>query len=164
MKMDQSRRSFIKKGTTFCVACGALTACPGLKAMNTFLKDDEIPNPKILEYCGYTCPPDCPLFKATQENDPVAKKECYEKWEIKERYGLDYDEETMFCYSCKAEDKPLGVTVQNCPIRNCTIEKGFDCCIECDELKDCKKGAFERFPEFHEGVVKMQEKYRAAQA
>ena len=159
MKANPSRREFIRRSTCFCVVCGAF---PGLKAMSNFLEGDDIPDPKELEYCGYNCPPDCPMYKATLDNDVEAKKECYEKWGMKERYDVEFDEGTVFCYGCKAEDKPAGMAVKLCPIRNCAVEKGFDCCIECDELKDCKKGAFERFPDFHDAVVKMQEKYLAA--
>jgi hypothetical protein len=162
MKTKQSRRLFLKKGTSFCIACTALAASPGLKAMSSFLDDEEIPDPKKLEYCGYTCPKECPMFVATQNNDVSAKKEAFEKWKLEERYGLSFEADKVFCYKCKPGDKPVGIAAQHCEVRNCAIKNGYDCCIECNELKNCEKGVFQRFPDFHKGVIQLQEKYLAA--
>jgi hypothetical protein len=159
MKNTFSRRNFLKKGSTFCVVCGAIAACPGLKAMNNYLDDEEIPDPKKREYCGYKCPDDCRMYTATINKDAKSKKIAWENWKLKEHYGIDFDPDKIYCYTCKPGDKPLGINVKKCDVRNCAIEKGYECCIECKELKDCKKGVFTRFPEFHEGVVKLQEKY-----
>ncbi|MBN1952520.1 MAG: DUF3795 domain-containing protein [Bacteroidales bacterium] len=104
------------------------------------------------------------MFQATLKNDPEAKKKAFEQWGLEEKHGMSFDAEKVLCYTCKPGDKPAGIAVQHCEIRKCAIEKGFDCCIKCDELSSCKKGAFTSFPEFHKGVVSMQEKYRKAQA
>jgi hypothetical protein len=159
MKNTHSRRNFLKKGTAFCLACGAIAACPGIRAASFLQDDDEIPDPKKLEYCGYKCPADCPMYLATINNDVEAKKKAFENWQLEERYGLKFDPEQVFCYTCKPEEKPVGIAAQHCAVRACAIEKGFDCCIECKELSTCKKGVFSRYPDFHKGVVKLQEKY-----
>ena len=85
-------------------------------------------------------------------------------WKIKERYGLDFEEEKVFCYGCKNEEKPLGIAVKNCPVRSCTIEKGFDCCIECKELQTCELELWKMYPDFHNKVIEMQKKYNEANA
>ncbi len=164
MKKTTSRREFISNSTTVLLACGAIGMCPHLKAMSGLLKDDDVPDPEKLEYCGYSCPPDCPLYQATIENDNEKKKEAYTNWKIKERYNIDFDPEQVFCYGCKNKDKPAGVVVQNCSVRKCVIEKGFDCCIECNELTECKQELWQRFPEFHKAVIDMQKKYLEAKA
>jgi len=161
MKTIQSRRTFIKQGAVFCTACGAFALCPGMRAM-TFARDDEKPDPLKLEYCGYKCPDDCPMYLATINNDTAAKKEAFDTWELEERYGIQFDAEKVFCYGCKVEDKPVGISAQHCDVRNCAIEKEYACCIECKELPACEKGVFSQFPDFHNAVVEMQKKYNEA--
>ena len=65
------------------------------------------------------------------------------------------------CYGCKALDKPEGVAVARCTVRSCAREKGIDCCIECNELPECDRDLWSRFPTFRDQVVEMQKKYRA---
>jgi hypothetical protein len=164
MKEKIRRREFLAKSCRTGMAGCALLLCGNAVAMNSLLgPDDEIPDPKKLNYCGYTCPEKCEFLIATLEDDEEKKKECYEGWAIKERYGLDYDPKTSFCYGCKTKDKPEGVVVSECTVRKCVKEKGLDCCIECKELTSCDKDLWVRFEEFYEGVKKMQKKYQEAQ-
>lgn len=163
MKKTHTRREFLNKSTTVFFACGAISMCPRLSAMS-HLYDDDIPDPKKLEYCGYSCPPDCPLYLATIENNVEKKKEAYTNWEIKERYNLEFDPEQMFCYRCKNDEKPAGLVVKNCPVRKCVIEKGFECCIECPELAQCSQSLWQTYPEFHKAVIEMQQKYLTSKA
>ena len=162
MKKTTSRREFLNKGTQLFLACGAIGMCPNLNAMSSFTGNDDVPDPKKLEYCGYSCPPDCPLYIATLENDTEKKKETYKDWKIKEKYNIEFDPEQMFCYKCKSEGKPAGVVVQNGPVRKCVIEKEHECCIECDELTECKKELWQTYPDFHKAIIDMQKKYREA--
>jgi hypothetical protein len=157
-----SRRQFISKTSKLALTSCALAACPML-IKGTWLFDEEIPDPKKLDYCGYTCPPDCKMLRATLENNDELKKEAYEEWKMKERYGIEFDPEQVICYGCKADDKPMGITIKNCTVRNCAIEYEFDCCIECNDLTACDKELWQRFPDFHKYVVDLQKKYQAAQ-
>lgn len=160
MKSKLNRRNFLKRSTQAGMACCALMMSPDLLATAVLNEDKKI-DPKKLNYCGYTCPKDCTFYVATIENDVEKKKQAYTEWKIKERYGLDFDEKTAICWKCKAKDKPLGVAAKNCTVRSCAIEKGFDSCIQCDQLSTCKKDLWTRFPEFYKSVKKMQEKYKA---
>jgi hypothetical protein len=123
---------------------------------------DDVPDPKKLNYCGYTCPEDCPMKKATLENNVELKKDAYKNWRIEKKYGIPFDPDKIFCYGCKTEEKALGLVVEKCSVRNCAIEKGYDCCIECDLLAGCDKEIWKTFPDFHNAVIEMQKKYRAA--
>lgn len=157
------RREFLARTCRTGMAGCALLICGNAVAMNSFLgQDDEIPDPKKLNYCGYTCPEKCDFLMATLEDDEAKKKECFEGWAIKERYGIDYDPKIAFCYGCKTKDKPEGVVVSACTVRKCVQEKGLDCCIECSELTSCDKELWTRFKDFYEGVRKMQVKYLEA--
>jgi hypothetical protein len=162
MKKRSNRREFLKDSSKICIACGVFALCPNINAFTGSGDESEIPDPKKLCYCGYTCPPDCPMYIGTIENDTAKKKEAYDMWKIKERYGVEFEEEKVFCYGCKNNEKPLGLTLEKCPVRKCTIEKGYDCCIECSELQACEKGLWERFPDFHKSVIEMQKKYNEA--
>jgi len=57
-------------------------------------------------------------------------------------------------------DKPKGIVLARCTVRDCAIEKGQECCIDCDELTACDKDLWRRFPEFKDKVIEAQEKYR----
>ncbi|MBN1414991.1 MAG: DUF3795 domain-containing protein [Bacteroidales bacterium] len=162
MTKKLKRREFLVKGSCAGIACcAALMGPKGLCFGNTLqLPDDEPIDPKALNYCGYQCPSDCKFLQASLKNDTELKKEAYQLWKIKEKYNIDFDPETIFCFGCKNEEKPLGVVVKHCPVRQCVISKGLDCCIECNELSECKKELWSQFPDFKQYVMEMQKKYR----
>jgi len=158
MKNQFNRRKFI--------AAGAFAGCTlllsgKLSALNSFSHlQNEIPDPKKLNYCGYTCPKDCKFLEASVKNDPILKKEAYEIWEMKERFGVtEFDPEKIFCFGCKATDKPVGIRLQKCDVRNCSIDKKLDSCIECKDLIACEKDLWIKFPDFKNAVIKMQTVY-----
>lgn len=154
MNSQPNRRFFIRSGTI--AGCSLLIA--GKLSAFSF-PPEEIPDPKKLNYCGYTCPKDCHFLEATLKNSEELKRKAYEEWHIKERYNVDFDPETTFCYGCKNKEKPAGVAMQNCTVRSCAIEKKYDSCIQCDELTACKKDLWSRFPDFYKSVIKMQGVY-----
>jgi len=146
------------------MACCAMMFASKLMASPEGLsyEEGEKPDPKKLTYCGFQCTQDCQFLKASLENDPALKKEVYETWQIKERYDIDFDAEKIFCFGCKPGDKPEGVVLTHCTVRKCTVEKGFDCCIECSELAECEKDLWTRFPDFKKHVIELQQKYQTA--
>ncbi|MBN1119113.1 MAG: DUF3795 domain-containing protein [Bacteroidales bacterium] len=159
MKPDSNRRKFLKKG--ICAGLGCAMIGLTLKAGNTtfynsLFDGEEKPDPKKLNYCGYSCPQDCQFLNASKKNDSQLKKEAYKTWHIKERYGLEFDADTMFCFGCKNDKEKEGAVVKLCPVRKCAQEKELDCCIECEELSKCEKELWEMFPDFHKAVIEMQ--------
>lgn len=159
MKANSDRRQFILNSSL--VGCTLLIS--GKLSAFSF-PEDEIPDPKKLNYCGYKCPKDCQFLDASIKNDTELKKKAYETWKIKERYNVDFDPKTSFCFGCKNKEKPAGVVMTNCTVRTCAIDKDHDACIECKELKTCTKDLWTRFPEFHKAVIKMQVTYLEAKA
>jgi hypothetical protein len=158
MKKDLKRRDFITRCFGAGIACCALSHGGLLSAQD----QDTKPDPKKLEYCGYKCPDDCPLKKATLENNPELKKKAYDYFQFKEKYNVEFDEKQVFCYGCKTEGKPESLVVKACTFRACAIEKKYDCCIKCDNLAKCDKELWTRFPKFKETVIDMQKKYKSA--
>lgn len=156
-KSMNSRRNFLRNA---CCLCGCIAV--GLhneKIFAAFKQKDEVPDPEKLNYCGYTCPPDCEMYLASINNDVEKKKLAYEHWKIKERYHAEFDTEKIFCFKCKNTEKPEGVIIKGCQVRKCAIEKGFKCCIECNNLTNCDKDLWTRFPDFYKSVIEMQKKY-----
>ncbi len=163
MNKPFNRRIFVKAGAA--AGCGLLLA-GNLKAFSNFvMQQNEVPDPKKLNYCGYSCPKDCKFLEASVKNDPVLKKEAYEIWEMKERFGVtEFDPEKIFCFGCKTKDKPVGIRLQKCDVRNCAIDKKLESCIECSDLKTCEKDLWEKFPDFKSSVIKMQKTYMEAKS
>jgi hypothetical protein len=160
MNKPLKRREFLVKGA--CAGCILLLGSKASAFENLMkTRGDVVIDPKSLNYCGYQCPPDCPFLQGSLKNDVALKKEAYEKWKIKEKYGLDFDPDTIFCFGCKNKEKPEGVVLTHCTVRKCAIEKGHDCCIECGELTGCDKELWKQFPDFKKYVIDLQQKYRA---
>ncbi len=161
MRKTLKRREFLIKGSAAGIACCAMfMGQKGLAFANMMRSaEDEPVDPKALNYCGYQCPSDCKFLQASLKNDAGLKKEAYELWKIKEKYGIDFDPEKIFCFGCKNGEKPEGVVLVNCTVRKCVMSKELDCCVECAELEDCKKELWSQFPEFKAHVIGMRKKY-----
>ncbi len=159
MRNNLKRRDFVTGCLKAGAACMVLGSGGNLLEMN--INQDEKPDPKTLEYCGYKCPADCPLKKATLANDSGLKKKAFEEFRFREKYKIDFDADKIFCYGCKVKDKPLGPAVSRCTVRQCARSKNLDCCIECDTLAKCEKELWKEFPKLREHVLDLQKRYRA---
>jgi hypothetical protein len=157
-----NRRVFVtttaKAGFTLCGLC----LC---SPISSFAGDDASPDEPIdladRCFCGYKCPEQCTFLKATLSDDLEGKSKAWEEWKIEERFGIAFDPEQAFCYGCKTMDKPKGIVLARCTVRDCAIDKGQECCIDCDELAACDKDLWSRFPEFKKQVIEAQKRYRA---
>jgi len=159
-----SRREFLKQSSRLGLLCGlGCFYAQNLKLHGAGMSGAATPDPKKLNYCGYTCPAECPMKAAGLSNDIEQKREAYETWRIQERYGLEFDADKVLCNGCKTDAEELGMAVSHCPVRKCAIEKQLDCCIECDELASCAQVLWQEFPDFHKHVMNMRESYLAAQ-
>jgi hypothetical protein len=162
MKNQIDRRNFVKSGT---IAGCALLISGKLSAISGFSHlQNEIPDPKKLEYCGYSCPKNCQFLEASVKNDVELKRKAYETWEMKKRFGVDFDADKIFCFGCKNPEKPVGLRLQKCDVRQCAIENKLESCIECEELANCEKDLWTKFPEFRGAVIKMQKSYFEAKS
>jgi hypothetical protein len=159
MKPEIKRREFLDKFLKAGAAGCALVYGNQLLAETP---QDQLKKPdlKSLTYCGFKCSNDCTLYKATIENNPELKKKAYEEFKWKEKFNVDYDPDKVFCWGCKPKDKPLSINVSACTVRKCTIEKGYECCIECNGLTACDKELWKNFPQFKLKVLEAQKLYR----
>jgi hypothetical protein len=158
-----NRRNFILKCSFACLGCTPFINLLNGKALDNLqllVDTDKTIDPKKLNYCGYTCPKDCKVYQASINNDEDLKKEAFKLWKIEERHGIKFDAGNFYCYQCKNTIEPKGVIQEQCTVRHCAIDKGLDCCIECQELRNCKEDLWKRFPDFHESVIKLQVEYK----
>ena len=162
MNIRLKRREFIKETSKVCLGGCLLFSAPASFAIRT--QDGEPIDPSLLCYCGYRCPEDCHLLVASQKDDTELKKKAFEEWQLEERYGIQFDPGKIFCFTCKPGELPEGPVLEKCTVRECAIRKGFQACIQCDELITCDKELWERFPQFHESVIEMQKKYRVQES
>lgn len=165
MESKQSRRGFLKQ---FVKAGGA---CCALLAFNRHLSAEDNPQEKNnrekklidlkkLSYCGIPCVATCAMYKATLENDVKTKKALYEQWEFKKNYGIEFDPDKIFCYTCKPGDKPKTIFMEQCVARNCAIAKGFESCIQCKNLTACDKEFWKKWPILYENSKQIQALYK----
>lgn len=161
MKDQLPRRVFLKTGA---LACCTLFLDANVSAVNCIsAAGNTVPDPSKMNYCGHKCPEDCKFLEASVKNDPVLKKEAYEIWEMKERFGVEkFEADKIFCFGCKNKEKPAGIRLQKCDVRVCAISKNYEACIECDSLSTCDKDLWKKFPEFHQSVIKLQLAYLEA--
>jgi len=162
MKEKLNRRNFLKASSLAGFACCNLFFAGQVKAlaqMEKIFDEDELIDPVKLNYCGYTCPAECKFKVASVNNDSTLLREAYNIWDVKNRFNVDFNADNIFCFGCKNQEQPEGVILTNCTVRQCAIEKGYDCCIECNELAGCDKDLWSRFPKFHEQVIDIQKEY-----
>ena len=153
------RREFIIKS---CMA--GLSGCALLAGARLFANDmvmGDKANLKKVNYCGYQCPSDCKMKKATLTNNVALKKEAYADWRVEKKYGIAFDPEKITCYGCKVPDKKVGLIAGKCAVRACAIEKGYECCIQCDGLATCDKEIWTTFPDFHKSMIELQKQYKS---
>ena len=83
---------------------------------------------KIIAYCGICCS-ECPAFLATQKDDYEEIKKVAKEWSSEE---MQFKPEDIYCDGCTSEGRHV-VWWDNCPIKNCCSEKGFENCAYCED-------------------------------
>jgi hypothetical protein len=168
MESQKSRRGFMKDCAKMGGTCCALLACHGLLPARETLsaKPGQEAKPldlKVLSYCGIPrayCEQQCQLFKATRDNDEKLKRALFDQWEMKKKFGIDYDPGKVFCHGCKPGDKPLKVGMAECPVRACPQANGLESCIQCLSLESCAKAYWRDWPNAFALARKLQARYR----
>ena len=164
MKNGQSRRSFLKQCSQLGFSCLSLFLWNERILAKTSDQDKlkkEIIDLKKRSYCGIACENECELFKATKENNTELKKKFYERWNWKERFGINFDPDKVFCYNCKPENKLYKMGMEDCEVRKCAIKNKIESCIQCKNLVTCEKKFWNQWAQFYEHVKELQKQYLA---
>ena len=96
------RREFLKLLSQFGAACACGGMAVRLAADQAKPGGPKLPDLKTRAYCGLICDDSCPLFKATRTNDAAAKEKVYTEWKWKEKFGVEFNPDQVFCHGCKA--------------------------------------------------------------
>jgi hypothetical protein len=147
----ENRRKFIKGVLGI---SGGLFAFSRLNAGNPFQQVTQKPDIGSMSFCCLKCGPDCPIFKATADNDLSAKKAIAVKWSKKLGNPVTVDE--VFCYGCKEEGKPLNKMLVKCTVRKCAKEKELKSCSLCNNAEKCDKELWKDWPTLKPNVLKIQ--------
>lgn len=169
METKQSRRLFLGRCAKFCGAGCALLAlnriAPAQESVPGKPGQEQTPvDLAKLCYCGIPelyCTRQCELFKATQANDAQMKKAVYDAWQMKTKWGIEFEADKVFCHLCKPGDKPMNVSVKTCLVRNCALSNGVETCVQCRELESCDKEYWKTWPAAFANAKKLQARYKA---
>jgi hypothetical protein len=167
MRPPLPRREFLRLFGQFGVVCACGGMAARLAAEQTQAGEPapkkELPELKALAYCGLICDDRCLLFKATRTNDAAAKQKVYEEWKWKERSGLEFNPDLVFCYGCKTPDKPVNMFHAKCTVLKCSVDRKLESCVQCQKLAGCDKELWKNYPDFHQQMVKLQQAYAATE-
>lgn len=166
MDHDQKRRYFLKQCATFGGACCALLASSRLLFSQESTDKKAADGAQAIDfgklsYCGIPCVQVCELYKATVENDVNLKKKMYEEQEWKKNFGLEFDPDKVFCYTCKPGDKPKKPGMESCLVRVCVLANGMESCVQCQDLNSCGKEFWKTWKELYAFNQKNQARYLA---
>jgi len=168
MNRQPGRRRFLGE----CVKCGGAGCAllvlsrisPGLEgAAARQAQGSPAVDLKKLAYCGIPqayCEQQCELYKATRENDVELKKLVYDKWGMEKKFGIAFEPDKIFCYTCKPGDRPLKVGMAECPVRRCPMANGLESCVQCRNLASCDKAFWKDWPAAFELARKLQARYK----
>ena len=167
MNSPLPRREFLKLFGQFGIACACGCMAGRLAAEQTQAGEPtpkkNLPELKTRAYCGLICDDSCPLFKATRTNDAAAKRKVYEEWKWKEKFGVDFDPDKVFCHGCKAPSKPVNIAHSRCTVLKCNVERRLESCMQCRKLADCDKELWKNYPDFRTQMVKLRQDYVATE-
>lgn len=82
---------------------------------------------EVLSRCGNRCDL-CPAYKPNIEAHPENRQKLSDGW--LKYYDVSIPADEISCAGCMTDGPRLS---EDCPVRSCVLEKGFDNCAECDE-------------------------------
>ena len=140
------RREFLKLLSRFGAACACGGMAVRLAADQAKPGGPKLPDLKTRAYCGLICDDSCPLFT---------------EWKWKEKFGVEFNPDQVFCYGCKAPGKPENIPHSRCTVLKCSTERKLESCLECQKLAGCDKELWKSWPDFHQQMIKLQQMYAA---
>ena len=90
---------------------------------------------KFIAYCGLDCEK-CDAYIATKNNDQELKEKTAKYWS--ELNGATIQAKDINCEGCRTNGCKSVYCESLCPIRKCAQIKGFETCIECDNMDNCE--------------------------
>ena len=96
----------------------------------------ELYQKQFIAYCGLDCA-QCDARIATVNNDDELRVKVSKEWS--ELNGVNITSDMIHCVGCRIEGVKTPYCQSLCPIRQCTRDKGFKICSDCDDMDRCEK-------------------------
>jgi hypothetical protein len=108
----------------------------------------------LISCCGLNCE-GCEARIATLNDDQKLREETAAKWT--EQYGATITPEMINCTGCREPGVKIGHW-NECKIRLCAKEKGYESCAPCDEIDACELVGFvlKAVPEARENLRRLE--------
>lgn len=109
----------------------------------------------VVGFCGIVCS-DCPVFKATVNNDDVERKRVAELFT--KQYEREYKPEDINCDGCVSNGERIFSFCSVCGIRRCGREKRIKNCAYCADYP-CEKldEVFNAYPKAKETLDRLRD-------
>jgi hypothetical protein len=85
---------------------------------------------RLIAACGLVCT-ECPGYKATQANDPVAAARVAAEWSA--AFHVDVKVEHVWCDGCMTPSARKCHHCSECDVRACVVKRGLAHCAECPD-------------------------------
>ena len=91
---------------------------------------------KFIAYCGLNCEK-CDAYIATKNNDQELRERTANNWSKLNNTTIKASD--INCEGCKLNGCKTVFCESLCPIRICAQEKGFETCLDCENIYNCEK-------------------------
>jgi len=91
---------------------------------------------EYIAYCGLDCEA-CDARLATVNNDHALRQKVARLWS--ELNGVDITPEMINCEGCRMDGVKTPYCDSLCQIRQCALDKGYETCGDCLEMRACEK-------------------------
>jgi hypothetical protein len=107
---------------------------------------------QLIACCGIDCE-NCDAYIATINDDNAKREETAQKWQVAFE-APSITAESINCMGCRPDGAKFS-HCDNCEIRKCVAEKGFNTCGDCAELDTCQVVGFvfEHAPEVKANLI-----------
>lgn len=92
----------------------------------------------FIAYCGLDCEK-CEARLATINNDNELRKKVATEWS--KLNNITITSKMINCEGCRIDGKKTVFCDKLCQIRQCAMNKKYETCGDCNEMKSCKKVA-----------------------
>ena len=92
----------------------------------------------FIAYCGLDCEK-CEARLATINNDNELRKKVATEWS--RLNNITITPEMINCEGCRIDGKKTVFCDKLCQIRQCAMNKKYETCGDCNEMKSCKRVA-----------------------
>jgi hypothetical protein len=91
---------------------------------------------QFIAFCGLDCEA-CDARLATVNNDQALRQKVASLWS--ELNGVDITPEMINCEGCRINGVKTPYCDSLCQIRQCALDKGYETCGDCPEMRVCEK-------------------------